>query len=682
MEAERTKFRSVLEAIDITSEKLVAVPLRQELAGRLRNMGKLKHWQMAVAEAIHNALDAVAESGRACEISVEIERGRDLATGGGGGKPVKTVIVRDDGVGFGDENYVSFCTPDSRQKEKGGGKGLGRLTCLQAFRRIRVHSVFKNGDEWKERELVLQCESPELQAKESASNAIGFSTEVRLEELRPEFEAGAAIGFDHLAEWLAEHFLPSLVERPKWLNSFALKEGEENVELTKVIEGSSQWVEKFAVGKYEFRAVCYAVSPTGKGDMVRLVAGGRIVDANTKPLEFYLPHLGSISQARPHLVLIYSSFFDEHVNDARNGVSFAEEGDGVLLGLTAPQFREACACALKGSLGKALDKSVDEFKERITAVVAKEAPYYRPLLLGFFGSKEFTGLSTSSRDEEILSALDTYKRRDATKLKQESRRLAKLKSGEEEEDYVESARKLADQIETQKKVALAEYVSLRKIILERLEQLLNAKADGKAHREAAIHNLVFPQRSDTESAPGTDHQLWILDERLESHNYLVSDKPMDGKSGDRPDLLIALDRPGAFGSEPFSRSGGYERMVLVEFKRALEDLATVPTDDLPHQQMMRYARQIADERALHLGSGRPIKMAADGRFYMYAVCEISEALLKRLEETGFTLSPTGNGAFWVTNKGRYYIEYLSLPKLLEDAQARNVAFFKRLGLEP
>jgi hypothetical protein len=226
--------------------------------------------------------------------------------------------------------------------------------------------------------------------------------------------------------------------------------------------------------------------------MVRLVAGGRIVDANTKPLEFYLPHLGSISQARPHLVLIYSSFFDEHVNDARNGVSFAEEGDGVLLGLTAPQFREACAGALKGSLGKALEKSVDEFKARITEVVGKEAPYYRPLLLGFFGSKEFTGLSTSSRDEEILSALDTYKRRDAIKLKQESRRLAKLKSGEGEEDYVESARKLADQIETQKKVALAEYVSLRKIILERLEQLWERKTMGRLTARPRFTIWCFP----------------------------------------------------------------------------------------------------------------------------------------------------------------------------------------------
>ncbi len=173
-------------------------------------------------------------------------------------------------------------------------------------------------------------------------------------------------------------------------------------------------------------------------------------------------------------------------------------------------------------------------------------------------------------------------------------------------------------------------MSLRKIVLERLEQLLGAKENGKADREAAIHSLVFPQRKDTESQPGQDHQLWILDERLESHDYLASDKPMDGARGDRPDILIALDHPGAFASEPLSQTRGYQRMVLVEFKQALKDLAKVPTDELPHQQMMRYATQIEEEKALHLKSRRPIKVSVDARFYMYAVCEISDALLKRL----------------------------------------------------
>ena len=660
-------------------DHLVPVQLRQELAGRLRNISKLKHWQMAVAEAVKNSMDAIEDSGRSGRISIVVERGKDLASTGNGGKPVKTIIVRDNGVGFNEQNFVSFSTPDSLQKLKRGGKGLGRLACLQAFERIRVHSVYKNG-EWKERKLVLQCDPPELAATESPAADADSSTEVRLENLRPEFDSTAVITFDGLAEWLAEHFLPLLVERPKWLEALTLTDGKEHTDLMRVIEGGAEWVQTFKIHGYDFRAVCYPITSEEKKDMVRLVACGRIVNANTQPLDFYLPHLSSIDTQQSHLVLIYSPFFDEHVNDARNGVTFAEEGDTGVLLITAPEFREACAGAFKANLGKHLQQSDDKFKERIANVVVREAPYYRPLLLGFFTSKEFTALSASSRDEDILSALDSYKRRDAVKLKQESRRLSKLKS--EDEGYWESARILADQIETQKKVALAEYVSLRKIVLERLEDLLAAKGDGKAHREAAIHSLVFAQRADTESNPGVDHQLWILDERLESHDYLASDKPMDGGKGDRPDILIALDRPGAFACEPTSKSDGYDRMVLVEFKQALRDLATVPTDELPHLQMMRYAGQIADEKALHLGSRRPIKVKPNARFYLYAICEFSSSLRKRLVESGFTPSPTGDGAFWVTNQGKYYIEYISLPKLLEDAQARNLAFFRRLGLEP
>lgn len=281
-------------------------------------------------------MDAIEDSGRSGKISIVVERGLDLASSGSGGKPVKTIVVRDNGVGFNESNFISFCTPDSIQKLKRGGKGLGRLACLQAFERIRVHSVYKDGV-WKERKLVLQCGSPELAATESPSNEAQFSTEVRLENLRSEFESTAVIEFDRLAEWLAEHFLPALVDRPKWLESLTLTDGKEHVDLTCVIEGGAEWVEKFKLRGYDFRAVCYSITSDEKKDMVRLVACGRIVNANTQPLDFYLPHLSNID-SKAHLVLIYSPFFDEHVNDARNGVSFAEEGDTGVLLITAQNF--------------------------------------------------------------------------------------------------------------------------------------------------------------------------------------------------------------------------------------------------------------------------------------------------------------------------------------------------------
>ena len=181
-----------------------------------------------------------------------------------------------------------------------------------------------------------------------------------------------------------------------------------------------------------------------------------------------------------------------------------------------------------------------------------------------------------------MTSIDGYRRRRAAAIFEEGEQATDANQCEKRR-LLGGSRKLASQVDVQRKVALAEYVSLRKIVLQHLEDLLNAQKDGKASLEEDIHNLIFPQKSDTESDPGTAHQLWIVDERLESHKYLASDKAMDGSRGDRPDLLIALDKPGAFASDPFSKSKGYERVVLVEFKRALEDLATTATDDLPHQ---------------------------------------------------------------------------------------------------
>jgi len=98
--------------------------------------------------------------------------------------------------------------------------------------------------------------------------------------------------------------------------------------------------------------------------------------------------------------------------------------------------------------------------------------------------------------------------------------------------------------------------------------------------------------------------------------------------------------------------------------------------------MMRYAHDISKGKAIHLGSGRKITTSSDARFYLYAICEMSKEFLERLiREDEFTPSPTSDGAFAVKNKGQYYIEYISLPKLLEDAKTRNQAFFRKLGLE-
>jgi hypothetical protein len=670
----------------LVNPDLIQVPLEMELAGRLRNIGRPKHWYMAIAEAVKNSMDAIEEANDSAKrdgwIEVSLQRVEDLASKGGAVRPVKHVTIRDNGVGFDEKNFKSFCKPDSLYKATRGGKGVGHLVCIQTFHKMQVESVFQEDKTWKKRNFVFQQEAPELAQSLEVDGEDNWLTEVKLSGLRDAYDSQAAIQVEQLLDWLTEHFLPALLEKPSWLRSLVLKDGRKTKDLMQLVSGGAAWSEAFKVKNYDFAAKCYALKKMGKSDMVRLVAGGRVVDANTRSIEHYIPHLERVSDEATHVVLVRSPFFDEHINDARNGVSFSEEGEeSAILGITAAQFRQRLAEALTKPLEMFIDRSVQELKKKVVKVVQEDAPYYKPLLLGYFESKDFIDLQKSARNEEILTSLDGYRRRTAINLKKESKRLAKASA--DNANYWDDARKLADSVEMSRKVALAEYVSLRKIVLQHLDDLLNIDRGGKASREEQIHNLIFPQRIDTESAPGTDHQLWIIDERLESHHYLASDQPMDGAKGDRPDLLIALDRPGAFATEPFSRSRGYDRVVLVEFKRALDDLSTVPTDKLPHRQMMRYALEISKGDAVHYKTGRVINAASDARFYLYSVCELPKETLERLErDEHFTLSPTGDGAFSVAANGRYYLEYISLAKLLEDAQARNQAFFQKLGLEP
>ncbi len=654
------------------------VEVRPDLVGRLRNVGRIKNWQMAVAEVVTNAKDAISVSGRTGAIEVEIIRETNLMPDQVRAN-IQDVVVRDDGVGFTHENFLAFCTPDSLHKQSTGGKGVGRITCLQAFRQIEVTSNYQEDGEWLLRTVVLQCEPPCIVDTLADGTPGEWRTAARLVGLLSNYQAGSSKSLDEFVAWLSEHFIGTLVEKPTWLRSIIVRDGKEQIDLTSSVSGRHRWTESFEINKYQFEANCYEISENEKKDMVRFVASGRVVPANTRELEFYVPHLLSISDTASHSFLIKSSFFDEHINDARNGVPFSEDGEDGVLGVSAAKFREALGNALKTRLTDVIAQASSSFKERVSEVVRQDAPYYRPLLSAYFESREFKSLSRSSKDDEILASIDSFKRRDAQALKRESKRLAQLQT--QTAGYWESARSLAASVDVQKKVALAEYVSLRKIVLDRLQQLVDSKTDTIGQTEEAIHNLIFPMRNDTESQPGADHQLWIVDERLESHDYLASDQPIDGKKGDRPDLL-ALDRVGAFGADPNSAAAGYERIVLVEFKKALRDLVNEKTDELPHRQMMRYALQITQEKARFYGSKRPIKVTSNARYYMYAVCDMSKALLERLErDEHFIVSPSGDGAFAVAGNGSYYMEYISLPKLLEDAIGRNRAFFQRLGLD-
>ena len=121
---------------------------RPNFSGRIANISLSPSANNSLAplyEAITNAIHAVEDKfgkdnlskGR---IDVEVQRSDD-----DGSRPVG-FIVRDNGIGFTDDNLNSFIISDSRYKIARGGKGVGRFLWLKVFDSVKVQSIYGADD--------------------------------------------------------------------------------------------------------------------------------------------------------------------------------------------------------------------------------------------------------------------------------------------------------------------------------------------------------------------------------------------------------------------------------------------------------------------------------------------------------------------------------------------------------
>lgn len=128
----------------------------------------------------------------------------------GGGHP-KTIRV-DNGIGFTDENYKSFKTPDSRLKEARGGKGVGRLAWLKVFNYIGIDSTYSNGVEWKRRRFDFRLtDRNQIEEHETEPEHQTHRTVVSFKGFAPLFDGRAPVAPGILQNRVAAHFIPLFV---------------------------------------------------------------------------------------------------------------------------------------------------------------------------------------------------------------------------------------------------------------------------------------------------------------------------------------------------------------------------------------------------------------------------------------------------------------------------------------
>lgn len=128
--------------------------LGSNLRGRLRNTDlPVSKCLFPLFEAVVNSIYAIDDriasvdsfASTEGKIRVTLNRSSDSDLFGGKAE-LSTITIEDNGIGFDDNNYNSFCELDSMYRANRGCKGIGRLLWLKCFASVEIESFYKSTD--------------------------------------------------------------------------------------------------------------------------------------------------------------------------------------------------------------------------------------------------------------------------------------------------------------------------------------------------------------------------------------------------------------------------------------------------------------------------------------------------------------------------------------------------------
>ena len=99
----------------------------------------------------------------------------------------------------------------------------------------------------------------------------------------------------------------------------------------------------------------------------------------------------------------------------------------------------------------------------------------------------------------------------------------------------------------------------------------------------------------------------------------------------------------------------------------------------PITQLCDYVIKIKDGKAKDKHH-RAIKAGVNTKFYLYAICDVTEKLERIIRLQDFTPTPDKMGYYKYNDSLNSYIEILSYDKILHDAKKRNRVLFQKLGI--
>lgn len=365
-------------------------------------------------EAIINSMQAIEERGNIDDAKINIKIERDSYRIAGFTSGIFSIEIVDNGIGFVEHNFESFCTSDSDYKVEIGGKGVGRINWLKAFEIVYVSSVYIEDGKCYERmfHFNIDEEIHNIQIREVESDT-PIETKIILYNLNQEFRSATEIPLKDIAGKIIEHFasyfviggMPELIIEDEVdkidLNDFFEKE--------KFIETKNEVVTSNET-TFNIRHVFLNASTNSKHAIYicaqnRVVCSYDVSNIEDLPTAFYINGKKAIYQCYVH-----SDFLDKDVNSERtyfSNVIFEDESID-----DRPHFKlainlyEIVYKQINAFLKEYLDPMRDERNMQINDFIENNCPQYQYLTK--YASNEIKNISyhVASNPDKLLMELD------------------------------------------------------------------------------------------------------------------------------------------------------------------------------------------------------------------------------------------------------------------------------------
>jgi hypothetical protein len=583
--------------------------------------------------------------------------------------------IEDNGIGFNDENLSSFDTAFSTLKKEYGGKGTGRFIFLKYFENVSVESVYRDVTTNKYMKLTFDFNknsntSIVSNPKFEETTETDTKTKIIFRKLNPKKQFKEK-NLDTIAKSIFEKILMYFVNEEQNTPIIKLFDDDDAIILNDYLNDNTKiqilTKEKFFLtgemkGDIEFTVTLFKIySPGSQNNKISLLAHKIEVEDISMGIVDKLFGEPLVEEGKNYVIKAYitSNFLDDRVSQERTRFDLPENSnDAFEESITKKAIIEQTIQIVKKNLGEEV-KTLSDRRANYVQEFLDNNPYYK-------SAKEvidYSRLSIRPSDSELEQVFHKAQYENRLKVKMEASKILD-KNGFDKEEGVEEILK---QLNQTNKEDLAKYVSERKVILNFLSKALETEDHGNYKKEDLLHSIIHPMKSNSDGINYDDHNLWIIDERLNFTNYISSDEQLSSKK--RPDIIAV--RTDNTASNP---------ITIYELKRpGRDDFATNPNES-PILQIKTYRKKIFNGELL-MPQGRPIKIDTNTPFYGYIICDLMPKVKDWLHTIeGYTKTPDGDGYFKYEPNINMYIEVISWDKLLRDAKQRNEIFFKKLGL--